>query len=1036
MDAYQQPHHHMRPPTPPPSADPHQYHHYQQQQPPPTVPPQGSWYSNQFHYHPSSHSPSTPPQWAPPPPPPPPPPHSDHHPPFSSSYPPPPHHPSYPAPLPSHSNQFPPPPHSRPHLPPQIPQSYPQVNQEWGNSNWGHHHAWDHPAAHNMEVDWAAKARAWASAKAATDDQHPHSQFTPIGRHEEQGRFHEHHPQAVNYPYQDIQQQSILPSNHQQFSVPSAHHRPPMVYMQETSSMNSGASSYPPNGHLPYTAKDGTSHAAFSHQDSFQTSSSVHQQEVPSSYSSVAGKEGIMEQKDQLYTSLASLPNSSAQEGQHLVQPSLPAIYRSVMTEQPFAYDNHTANLSTDLSDQPLDFAPGFNRDRDALMQPGYATHYDSAVILRGMDPVAVVPPINSWAPSVVSGAVYPSIPPVIPSGPQQDPSVSVSGNAIPPLGRFPGPSFQPTLSSAGAPFGLGPGPALNPSPVFPGDAYGSFSERPKKASVPNWLKEEIIKNASVITKSSLEHPKEDTQSIEDEGVDRSFGNGDQADSKSIDSSRSTEEEDEEDYKEAAKTAAINQEIKRVLTEVLLKVTDELLDEIATKVMDEDDLPVEVDQNTPSLNYKVSPPPAPADPIPRAPAKVVVPVEAQDSGTTVISEKPTSSSLGNVLGLANYDSDDDNDDDDDDDGDEEIQNSSEPNSIKNSLLARADNKHLPGYKHDPVENSSLLVDLEEHGTVGKDLQGGLSKSSSLEPRNNKKTGLSELAIDREYREYEHASQGMGDIDFGKAQDGYNSAGSNGILGQEGVKAENPGDNFHTKKSTVNDPHCRETRMRPDEYDRNENKESSYGKDSVKEVERSREVEKQGEHRKRRDEKQLRKEKTNDQNGSKERMKQREAKPGEGSEESESRKRSAHQYTKEDKKEEDRVRRTNPKEGNNKKRESTNSKEEGDARHNLSSVVSRHKRRRSSSISSRGRNSKENSVTHAHDSSDDESDDSKRKLHARRRDSSPSPVRSRRRQLSRSPHSKHSQRRHSPYSSLETNRGRRRSRSRSPMRRRR
>lgn len=61
---------------------------------------------------------------------------------------------------------------------------------------------------------------------------------------------------------------------------------------------------------------------------------------------------------------------------------------------------------------------------------------------------------------------------------------------------------------------------------------------------MPNWLKEEIKK--AVITSSSVDHPKEVTQSIEDEGIDKSIGKGDQADSKSIDSSRSTEEEEDE----------------------------------------------------------------------------------------------------------------------------------------------------------------------------------------------------------------------------------------------------------------------------------------------------------------------------------------------------------------------------------------------------------------------------------------------------------------------------------------------------------
>lgn len=61
---------------------------------------------------------------------------------------------------------------------------------------------------------------------------------------------------------------------------------------------------------------------------------------------------------------------------------------------------------------------------------------------------------------------------------------------------------------------------------------------------MPNWLREEIKKVG--ITNSSMDHPKEKTESVEDEGVDRSFGKGDLADSKSIDSSRSTEEDDDE----------------------------------------------------------------------------------------------------------------------------------------------------------------------------------------------------------------------------------------------------------------------------------------------------------------------------------------------------------------------------------------------------------------------------------------------------------------------------------------------------------
>ena len=57
------------------------------------------------------------------------------------------------------------------------------------------------------------------------------------------------------------------------------------------------------------------------------------------------------------------------------------------------------------LADQPLDFAPRFNRDNDLQMQPTFAHH----------DPAAM----NNWVPPVVPGVGYPPIPPVLASGPQ-----------------------------------------------------------------------------------------------------------------------------------------------------------------------------------------------------------------------------------------------------------------------------------------------------------------------------------------------------------------------------------------------------------------------------------------------------------------------------------------------------------------------------------------------------------------------------------------------------------------------------------------
>ncbi|KAL5759893.1 hypothetical protein ACOSQ2_018731 [Xanthoceras sorbifolium] len=993
MDAYQQPHRYMRPPQPPPTADYHHHHQYVQQQqqpqppppppPGPPVPPQGQqWYSNQFYYQPPP-TPSPPPpppsQWAPPPP-----------------------------PLSYHSqhqnNHYPLPP--RPHVPPHSSQSYPQPNQDWNNPNWAHHHqAWDY-SAHNNVQDWAARAKEWANSRAAMENQHLQSQFTPVGRPEEQTQSSVQYPQAADLHYPDAQQHSLPTSSYQQFPVPAAPpHQPPMAYQHGTTSVSSGPSSYVPDGRVPYTGRDGASagepNVEFTRQESLHSSPSVLLQEVPSSYSSVTDKEETADQKDHMYRSLP-MHISSTQEGQH------------------FAYGNQAGDPTTDLSDQPLEFAPRFNHDHDLHVQSTYATHHDSAGTVRSIDPVAAIPSVNSWTSPVAHGVIYPPMPPVHPSGPQHDPSMamaSLPGPAAPQFGRFPGPGFQPTISSAGS-FGLGTGASLHPTAAFPGDAYGvsSISERPKKAPVPNWLKEEIIKNKAAMTKSSIENPKEDTQSTEDEGAHKSFGKGDQADSKSIDSSRSTEEEDDdEDYVEAARTAAINQEIKRILTEVLLKVTDELFDEIATKVLSEDDLTVEVDHNILASNDKVSPPP-PAVQTPKTSAKVLVPVKAKESETERDNEKSSSSPPGDVLGLANYASDDDDTNDDNNRGDE-IKDSSVPSSRDNAVRQSSMNK-LSEEIPDAAENGHM--ELEEHNRVWTNLDSDLSKTSTFASKSNKSGSISKLSENRIDREYKHENK----VDSRKLLDGEKVT--------LDIKSDLHGRNGSVKKSTNDNSQSTETRIKSAKNDRHESKMSHSGKVSDKEIEIGTRTDEMGdENRRRQEERYLRKEKADDRNGSRDKMKEKGVKPEEKAADFKSRKKSTHLDVKEDRKDAERHHRGSAKEGIDRKRE--RSKDEDTSRHKRTSDSSRHKRRRSSSISSRGRNSKDNSVSHANNSSDETSDDSKRKPHSRKRNLSPSPVRSRRRQVSRSPHSKNSQRRHSPYSSIETTRGRR-SRSRSPVRR--
>ncbi|KAK8470815.1 hypothetical protein PHAVU_003G065200 [Phaseolus vulgaris] len=980
MDSFQQHHGYMRPPQPPPpplhAADPHLHQHHFHQIPPP--PPQAPWLSSQFQYHPSQ-TPSPPPQWQQPPPPPPPPPPS-------SAY-------SY------HPSPFPPPP-PRSHAPPHqftphshIPQPYPH---EWGNPNLPPNQAYP---AHNNEEDWAAKARAWA-AKAALESQHPQTHFSPAGRLHEQNQFHDQYQQSVDPHYTDVQNQSH--PTYQQFS-----------YLDTSVQRHSGHSqdgvpvsletSYAQDGHS-YSARDGTSirdsNVSFE-QGNLPTNPSVHQQEVPSSYSSVADVAG-KEAADQIQQSYSVFPLSSSSSQERHVQPSMHA--------PPFAPGSHSVDSAISLADQPLDFAPRFNRDNDLQMQSTY-NHHDSSTS------------INNWAAQVAPGVGYP---PIHASGPQLDPSITTSGHVAPPFGRFPGPPGLPsTIPPSGAPpFTLSTGTTIHPTAAFSADAYGvsSVSDRPKKASVPNWLREEIKKT---VIAAPAENLKEEATFVYD-GIDKPYARGDEADSKSIDSSRSAEdEEDEEDQLEVARTAAINQEIKRVLTEVLLKVTDELFDEIATKVLAEDDLTAE-GHKVVIPNHKASASP-PSATVPKASAKVLVPVKekVENNGAT---EKSNSSSPGDVLGLGNYGS-------DADDEDNEIESSSVPTPAKDAAYQSEIKQHLSD-THDVSVNG--ISQFDEHSRYETNFVNAQVKTISLPSRSSNDSASDQLHDDKVTRasDLSHSSKvvsvdlrdnGLDAIQRSHDRfNGFSSKESSGI-----PRSELPGKNIVVEKST-DDHSGRESRRKSEKNDLPDRNTSE--KDFVKEVHSSKtRIDEKGyENHRRKDERNHKREKTDYGSEAKERVKEHNFRHGEKAKESESRKRSSHVDVKDDKREAEKSHRGSATDDTSRKREHTKDKGEHKSRQKDQSNHDRHRRRRSSSVSSRGRTNKDR-TEHAGNSSGEGSDGSKRKLHSRKRDLSPSPVRSKRRQLSRSPHSKRSQRRHSPYSSLDSSRGRR-SRSRSPVRR--
>ncbi|KAJ7943698.1 Cyclin-related, putative isoform 3 [Quillaja saponaria] len=839
------------------------------------------------------------------------------------------------------------------------------------------------------------------------ENQQPQTHFTPTERPQEQNHYCDQYLQPVDSSYPDIQNQSLPASSYQQFPVSTASlHRTP-VHSQEAASINSEPSSYVPDGHILYTVRDGTmagdTTTAFQHHGHLPTSSSVLQQEVPSTYSSVTGEKEAANQTGKSYTYF-SLSHASAQEGQRHQQP---------MVHGHFTSGNQSKESSTNLADQPLDFAPRFSRDHNLQMHSSYG-HHDSVAHARGIDPVAAAPSINNWAPPIAPAVAYPPIPPVLASGPQ----------VAPPFGRLAGPGLSPTIPPGGSPFAHSAGNALHPTTAFSTDAYevSNISERPKKASVPNWLREEIQKTA--LTAPSKEHPKEEKQLVDDDGPIKLFGKVGQTDSKSVDSSRSTEdEEDDEDYVEAARTAAINQEIKRVLTEVLLKVTDELFDEIATEVLNEDDPTTEVDPNIVISKHKVSSSP-PLVSISKASAKVLIPVKAKESKAEGISEKSESGSPGDILGLANYASDDDNYDD-------EIHASAVPSSAKNAALQQSGFEMPLEDMQDATANGSSTLKLEEHGRNQTHLVSDPAKGNSIKSKANNGAATVWLRDDKVNRELGRihpakvvSEDGDSDSAGEKVQ---NRSVVSGLKDTGGIKSQLPERIANVEKT--NHPQGKEIRTRSDKVDPHEK--SSSRKDIFKEStsSESRADKKGDENQRKLDESHPIKEKAKDSNGTRERLKEHGIKHRDKTKESESRKRSTHVDVKEDRKETQRAHRSSVTEDSNRKKD-TRDRGEDRSRHKSASKSDR-KRRCSSSICSRGRSSKD-TVNHANNSSDEGSDGSKRKPHPTKHDLSPYPVRSKRRQVSRSPHSKHSHRRHSPYFSLDTSR--RWSRSRSPVRR--
>uniref|UniRef100_A0A1J3G1S9 Uncharacterized protein n=1 Tax=Noccaea caerulescens TaxID=107243 RepID=A0A1J3G1S9_NOCCA len=832
MDAYQPPPPYMRPPSgPPPPADP--YHQYYQHQarppgPSPTQPGGPAAWYSNQFHNPHSPSPPPPPQHQWGPPPP-------HHPqgePYSSpAYPPFPtqsHQPPFNAGA-NGNSQFPPP------AGPQPPPPHPQANQEWANQNWGHHQA------NSNADDWAVKAREWAAA-----NEDPHSQSAPnqtIGQ-----AF----PQYFNHGYQDVHQQAAPGSSYQQFPV----------------------------HHVPTTQPDRYPNSA------------IHQQEVPYSYSSVAGKE------------------ESGNATQHEVQVSVPDGGGPVRAEQQMQY-GYGDQTAAPPSDQPLQFS---NRESS-----DYASLH------------------NAWPPhAAATGVVYPPIPSSVPSMPQHESSMAmppVPSHTMPPFGRFPPPNVQPV----GHPYAFGTKPPLHPVAAFMDDSYAASSVPPKKAPVPNWLKEELLKN-----KASLGRPSsgsyEERESLDDDVLYRPPEKVDQHDDKRYSPSKSSDEEEEEedeDEMDPARAAAINLEIKRVLTEVLKKVTDELFDEIATKVINEDEA-IPKDDTVQSSSLISA-----ADPMHKASAKVLVSVEGAH-------KKAGSDSSADVLGLASYASDDDDGDTDaalnaDADGSDGVENL--------GIGSRNDVNQQPSTEKLTEPKAVVNARLDPEVEVG-----------DMSPKKNK-SGLDQMLSCRR-NDDEAGSNKNTDISSRTGLD----------EGTSGSRTNHPERTDSDKDAILDEPHRKNSGVKSDCNLRQDSNKSN-GKDLSDDV---------GRDRSRTAETKTVKEKVDSQNGSNDRMKQNDVKSAEKVKGLESDKKLTDLHVKKDARDAERPHRTSSKEDRGKKRE--REKDEDRSRNRKS----RSRRRNASPSPVRSRR-KDSSL-----SSDESSDDSRRKSSSRRRNRSPSPERSRRR----------------------------------------
>ncbi|CAA6667971.1 unnamed protein product [Spirodela intermedia] len=948
------------PPHPPPQYP----HHHQQPRQPPWVPP--SDHLQQFH-QPSSFPPGVAP-------------------PLGMQFL---ARPMYPPPHPTHSHA----PHAQPPpLPPQpsaLPQAYSQPSQMWGNPSWHAAQGWNYS-------DWGARARAWAAANSTTEDLPVQSQFTSFGT--PNNIYNDQYQHSVMPPFSDSQHSTVsAPEQHFPDSGTDLHRRLNNLQGPPPNSMPTSVANFP-------TYDDGYDTIAtersvtVSPQPSFTSSTSVNVQEVPSSYPSFSGGKETMDTTEKLH-----MPS-------HLSSPAMPIPGRlPVLSVSPLSRDQSIESSGMSDQSQAIEQIP-FDRGQ---IHGTFSTNTNQ---VRPIDQSAPSSSIHGFAQTTAPVPVFSNVTPV-PPGPQFDSSSitsSLPGHPSQAFGRIQGLNFQPGISPVGPTFSFDVGPP-HPATAFPVDTIESFnlSERPKKAAVPNWLRDEIIKKKASIVSSAQEHPNGSSHSAAAEVHDKDFRQEEPVDSKSIDSARSTEdEEDDEDDADAVRSAAINQEIKRVLTDVLLKVTDELFEEIATKVLNEDE--PDADHIAVVAKHRDSTSP-PASITPKSSSKVMVP-SATAVGKSVGADQPKLGSSGGViLGLADYASDDES---------EEVQGSSFLSSRKVSdTYERHETAELSSEDEGKQEKEGTPIAAVEPIDVTSGLDS--SKRTTADSNGDVTKHMKDDTLVHEYQKDLKTTDPGRDAKFLESSSNREKkdlvGGKIYVASDLALSRSNHG---KSKATQFLEPRRKSPGLGDDPEDRKAPSHRNFVNeggficwDSKKKLNRDQIQE-------RINERSLLK------RGSKDQSSRQAVNLDSGS-----RKPVYHDDDVNGKRVLAKDRRDRMKDDGDWKREITKDEKEDRFRQAMKDSH-KQKKRQTSSPSARVRSGRDSSLDSASVSGEEIIESSKkRKLQSSRQSLSPSPTRSRRYiQVLRSPHSKHSQRRHSPYSHSDSRRSR--SRSSSPGHRRR